>query len=245
MAADPGSVADRLERWRAQGADRVDPVAFSRLAALARRAQRHDGAVAQRLQQRVQQLADDYARTLTAATAAVPPATLAAGVSPLRMLLAHIAQAGTCAPTTASTPVTRPSATMDTDTTPLHPAPLPVVEAQATLDEFQQLWSRIRIDSLLRQSQEAISEDAGPLHSSVLLHRAMKLMRDISPAYLQHFLAYSDALSWLEQLQAGGNAAGAEPGRTSAARKATRTATPRRRKSPAAAADQITDEPAP
>ena len=36
MAADPCSVAERLERWRAQGADRVDPVAFSRLAALAR-----------------------------------------------------------------------------------------------------------------------------------------------------------------------------------------------------------------
>lgn len=244
MAADPGSVAERLERWRAQGADRVDPVAFSRLAALARRAQRHDGVVAQHLQQRVQQLADDYARTLAAATAAVPPATVAAGVSPLRTLLAHIAQAGACTPAAASTPVTPPSATMSTDTAPLHPAPLPVVEAQATLDEFQQLWSRIRIDSLLRQSQEAISEDAGPLHSSVLLHRAMKLMREISPAYLQHFLAYSDALSWLEQLQAGGNAARTEPGR-SAARKTTRTAAPRRRKSPAAAADQITDGPAP
>ncbi len=243
MAADPGSVAGRLERWRAQGADRVDPVAFSRLAALARRAQRHDGVVAQHLQQRVQQLADDYSRTLAAATAAVPPATVAAGVSPLRTLLAHIAQAGACTPAAASTPVTPPSATMSTDTAPLHPAPLPVVEAQATLDEFQQLWSRIRIDSLLRQSQEAISEDAGPLHSSVLLHRAMKLMREISPAYLQHFLAYSDALSWLEQLQAGGNAAGTEPGR-SAARKTSRTAAPRRRKSPAAAADQITDGPA-
>lgn len=244
MAADPGSVAERLERWRAQDADRVDPVAFSRLAALARRAQRHDGVVAQHLQQRVQQLADDYARTLAAATAAVPPATVAAGVSPLQTLLAHIAQAGTCTPAATSTPVTLPSATMATDTAPLHPAPLPVVEAQATLDEFQQLWSRIRIDSLLRQSQEAISEDAGPLHSSVLLHRAMKLMREISPAYLQHFLAYSDALSWLEQLQAGSNTAGTEPGR-SAARKTTRTAAPRRRKSPAAAADQITDGPAP
>lgn len=242
MAADSGSLCERLEHWRAQGADRVDPVAFSHLAALARRAQRHNGAVAQRLHQRVQELADAYARTLAAPTA--PRTPVAADNAPLRALLAHIAQAGASAPVPPHVPVTRPGAAMAIGGGAPAAAPsTPATEAQATLDEFQQLWSRIRIDSLLRQSQEAISEDAGPLHSSVLLHRAMKLMRDISPGYLQHFLAYSDALSWLEQLHAGGSAAGAEPARASAARKATRPSTPRRRKSPAA--EKIPDELAP
>ena len=27
-------------------------------------------------------------------------------------------------------------------------------------------------------------------------------MRELSPAYLQHFLAYADALSWLEEFDA-------------------------------------------
>ena len=43
--------------------------------------------------------------------------------------------------------------------------------------------------------------DAGPLNSGVLVHRALGLMRSLSPGYLQHFLAYVDALSWLQQMQ--------------------------------------------
>jgi hypothetical protein len=39
----------------------------------------------------------------------------------------------------------------------------------------------------------------------VLTYRAMALMREVCPDYLQHFVAYTDALSWLEQL--GGSAA--------------------------------------
>src|SRR5690606_13140698 len=57
----------------------------------------------------------------------------------------------------------------------------------AMLDEFQQLWGRIRTDSQLRQSLAAPPDDAGPLHSSTLLHRAMTLMQDVAPGYLQHF----------------------------------------------------------
>ncbi len=70
------------------------------------------------------------------------------------------------------------------------------------LDEFQQLWERIRTDSQLRQSMAAVTEDAGPLHSSALLHRAMTLMQDVAPGYLQHFISYADALSGMEQLRA-------------------------------------------
>jgi hypothetical protein len=34
------------------------------------------------------------------------------------------------------------------------------------------------------------------------VHRALTLMRDTSPEYLQHFMAQVDALMWLEQAQA-------------------------------------------
>jgi len=100
-------------------------------------------------------------------------------------------------------------------------APMPV------LDEFQQLWTRIRIDGLLRQCLDGLPEDAGPLHSSVLTYRAMALMREVCPDYLQHFVAYTDALSWLEQL-CGSTDSGNDTERTAVARKPARS--PRRRK---------------
>ena len=102
-----------------------------------------------------------------------------------------------------------------------HPSP------SVVLDEFQQLWNHLRTDSQLRQSMAAVPEDAGPLHSSALLHRAMTLMQDVSPGYLQHFIAYVDALSCMEQLQVSG-VAGAGTGTPGDTRKA--TAKPRSRK---------------
>jgi hypothetical protein len=46
-------------------------------------------------------------------------------------------------------------------------------------------------------------ENAGPLNSQRLIHRALSLMRELSPAYLQHFMAHVDTLMWMEQAQAG------------------------------------------
>lgn len=238
MPDSPATLQSRLEAWRAQGADRVDPLRFALMAALAQRAASHQGMLRQRLDARLAQLADGYAQRLAAPSISVTPVVDTAP-GRLRGLLEHI---GNAASATLPEPVADPTTAVSA--TSREAAAAPVLEPLAALDEFQQLWGRIRIDSLLRQSQESISEEAGPLHSSVLLHRAMNLMRDISPAYLQHFLAYSDALSWLEQLHAGGSTQAAESGRATTARKVSRTATPRRRKSPAATAEQVADKPA-
>ncbi|MCE7033242.1 DUF2894 domain-containing protein [Lysobacter sp. GX 14042] len=90
-----------------------------------------------------------------------------------------------------------------------------------TLEEFQELWGRIRNDSQVRQSLAAVPEGAGPLHSSTLLHRAMGLMRDASPGYLEHFIAYADALSWMEQLQDGDCDGSGNPAKTRARKRGT------------------------
>lgn len=121
--------------------------------------------------------------------------------SPLRELLDYVE-----ATRDTISPVATAAATNDTWQTSASPS--------SVLDEFQQLWGRIRTDSQLRQSLAAVPEDAGPLHSSALLHRAITLMQDVAPGYLQHFIAYVDALSWMEQLRvsgaldAGGDAGG-------------------------------------
>ena len=201
----------RLAAWRGQGVDRVDPLRFAWMEALARRAAHHDGAVRQRLDARLHELADAYAALLADHVEAMPPRR--ADESPLRQLLAQFDDAprlGTATRAASVAQTGEPSPAIDA-------APMPV------LDEFRQLWSRIRIDGLLRQSLESLSEDAGPLHSSVLICRAMMLMREVSPEYLQHFIAYTDVLTWMES--PGGDADAA-----SAVRKPARAGGGRRKK---------------
>jgi hypothetical protein len=72
------------------------------------------------------------------------------------------------------------------------------------LDDFRKLWSRLRTESQLRQSLEQVPTNAGPLNSGNLVHRSITLMRELSPGYLQQFLAYVDALTWIEQMNNGG-----------------------------------------
>lgn len=80
----------------------------------------------------------------------------------------------------------------------------------AALGEFRQLWSAIRAESRLLQSLQPVPGDAGPLNSTGLVHRSIALMRELSPGYLQQFLAYVDDLAWMEQLAGSSGWAGAE-----------------------------------
>ncbi len=70
------------------------------------------------------------------------------------------------------------------------------------LEYFQGVWSRVSADRQVRQSQEQVHKNAGPLNSNQLVHRALSLMRELSPGYLQQFLSYTDALIWMEQMAA-------------------------------------------
>jgi hypothetical protein len=221
MHTESGDARARLDAWRRQGADRVDPLRFALMAALAHRAARHDGAVRQRLDARLQELAEDYAVLLADPPEAKPPSAYSVDESPLRQLLAQFAGA----PRLDAVPQTTSAvqASEGGEQTPADTTPMPV------LDEFQQLWSRIRIDSLLRQCLDSLSEDAGPLHSSVLTYRAMVLMREVSLGYLQHFVAYTDVLTWMEQL-GGGAVAGGDADGAVGVRKAARAGGGRRKK---------------
>jgi len=185
-----------LDAWCEQGADRVDPLRFGLMRALAKRAQRHDGRVREQLDARLSLLADAYADVV--AKHAPVAARNDDAANPLKSLLELL----NAEPLQYSLPLqgAGSAATQNNDANDTGDAALMPV-----LDEFQQLWSRIRIESLLRQCLDSLPEDAGPLNSSVLTYRAMALMQDISPDYLQHFIAYVDVLTWMEQLS-GSNA---------------------------------------
>lgn len=184
-----------LDAWQASGADRVDPVRFRMLDAFARRAAGHQGHARRVLDERLAQLLAAYAAEVEQANAsdnATSPAVAAerSELSALRDHLARNAQSRS--------------------------ASWPELE---TLDYFRKTWSRLSTDMQLRRSRDQVPTNAGPLNSSSLVHRALSLMREQSPAYLQHFLSYVDALSWLDQMNGSDAPAPKETRRAASAKK--------------------------
>ncbi len=209
MSADSAALT-QLQAWRESGADRCDPPRFELIAALAQRAQRYAGSAREQLDARLSRLTDAYA--LLVAVEVAEPAATTSVESPLQSLLQQL-QAD---PLQYQLPLSTSDAPAgENDSGEGTEAVL-----MPALDEFQQLWSRIRIDSLLRQCLDSLPEDAGPLNSSVLTYRAMALMQELSPEYLQHFIAYVDVLTWMEPVS--GTSTVVEPTRAASKRKASR-----------------------
>lgn len=175
--SDAGTDAQALlQAWREQGADRLDPLGFHLIAALERRATALDGAAREVLQAKLAPLLKAYAQRVAEASASTVTATPTG--SALSELL-HV---------------------LDTPHDDAHAARRAAYPAIPTLDHFRQQWSRLRRASQVRDSLKQVPETTGPLNSSALVHRSMALMSELSPGYLQHFLAYVDDLAWLEQM---------------------------------------------
>jgi hypothetical protein len=170
----------RLDAWREHGADRFDPLRFDLMEALERRAADHEGEARRWLDERLTTLLDAYEVDLER--------------GPRRDQ--SINDAGDDAARTRGSLGALVDHAAAGDGTPKAPS----FAASEMLKEFRKLWSRLRTDSQMRQSLQQVPTNAGPLNSSALVHRAVNLMHDISPGYLQHFLSYVDDLAWLEQM---------------------------------------------
>jgi hypothetical protein len=189
----------RLDDLRARGAGAADPVRLRFIEAMARRAEGFDGAARQVLDTRLAQLIETFQQALATApapaTEGTPPAaarTAAAPTpSPLSELLGRLGHAGAAAQHAAA------------HSLPGTPRPtLAAPPELKALRAFRGTWQRLAADQRLTQALAKVPDNAGPLHSHHLVHRALTLMRDTSPEYLQHFMAQVDALMWLEQAQA-------------------------------------------
>lgn len=193
-----------LDAWRAQGADRLDPVRFRFIDALERRAARYTGEARRILDSRLSQLLDAYASDLKHATAdAIDPRSAVSFDEAARDTLAGLT--GRLAQRHAAADSARV-------------VPYPELEL---LEYFRAVWSGLSTERQLRQSLEQVPGNAGPLNSSSLVHRSLSLMRELSPGYLQQFLAYVDALSWMEQI-GGGVVAERDTSRATSIKKSTR-----------------------
>lgn len=210
--------------WRARGAERFDPVRLHFIETLAKRTAVQRGEARRLLDERLRQLLSAYGEDFGKA---VPQAPAAAARplprSALAELVEHIARQS---PLPEEAPAPSGSA-VPARATSASPAPSAAAAAPAelkTMRYFRGTWSRLSADRRLTQSLAKMPENAGPLNSHHLVHRALILMRDLSPEYLNRFMTYVDTLLWVEQLQA--SQASAPTARAEGARKSGRGKTP-------------------
>lgn len=210
---DPGAM---LDAWRARGDHRVDPVRFHFIEALARRTVAQQGDARRILDDKLARLLVAYGEGVARAEGldgAAAPSEAAARqeAQPQRGALAELVDH-----------IGRVSAHGD------GPAPGDAVASlapsgeQKTLRYFRNTWSRLSAERRVTQSLAKVPENAGPLNSHHLVHRSLTLMRDLSPEYLNRFMAYVDTLLWVDQVNSAGAAsAGASTTRAESAKKTT------------------------
>jgi hypothetical protein len=212
-----------LDRWQEQGADRYHPARFTLIQSMMRRAQTMmEGDAKRLLEQRLCTLVQDYEALISTASVPhqAPPAETplpTASRTALAELLEHLSTR------TGADDSTLPRCSASTLRE--HYPELPI------LDEFRSTLSRTSAVRQVLQSEAQVHENAGPLNSNHLVHRALAMMRDVSPGYLHQFLSYLDALSWVEQLHLSNEVPTKETKRN--ATKAVKRAPSRSKKKPA------------
>ena len=203
-----------IDALRERGAQRVDPVRFRFIESLARRAATHEGAARHVLDNRLTQLLSAYGDDLDKAPSLKGDAEPLAEQAPpsrgaLAELVDHLARQ-------ARDPELRVSAK----------AVSPGVGARAELEAlpyFRRTWSRLSTEQRLAQSLSALPQNAGPLNSHQLVHRALTSMRDLSPEYIERFIPYVDALLWLDLAKESGGREASPVSRADGDRKVGRT----------------------
>lgn len=189
----PADAAEALATLRQQGADRIDPVRFHYLQALAQRAQAQPAPVRRMLDGKLAAALADYrqrsARAPQASNATPEPTHPA---TPLAALLDHIARQNLPALQEGSSDAASNSASDSANFVDRQPD-------LKSLRQFGDSWSKLGASQAVNQALAAAPPNAGPLNSHALMLQALKLMRDTAPDYLVRFLAHADTLLWLEQ----------------------------------------------
>jgi hypothetical protein len=84
---------------------------------------------------------------------------------------------------------------------------------------YRSTWAALGAEQRLRQSSAQVPENAGPLNTQRLLHEALTLMREVSPAYLHRLLSQVEALLWLDPARPPAAAAKKDAARTARERR--------------------------
>jgi hypothetical protein len=146
-----------------------------RISALQQRAVQHSGAARQAIEARLLQLRQASSLANAEDPAVAAPADrlsdrLSDRVSPLAALVAHMARQQ------------------------------PPAGELKTVRDHRGTWAQLGVQQRLTQTLAQVPDNAGPLNTQRLMHQALSLMGETSPAYLQHFMAHVEALLALDQL---------------------------------------------
>ncbi|WP_300442270.1 DUF2894 domain-containing protein [Zoogloea sp.] len=212
-AVDPRVTIDAL---RARGADHLDPVRFRFIEALARRSAAEQGDARRVLDGRLATALDEYTArfdqtqtragdTLACTVAQFPDAAdrldaiyRAGNFRELRQFIASLQDRYRAHPLAELLSHIQQHSPQNVPVNGAGEALKPREELTA-LAYFRNTWSRLKVDQQLARALAQAPENAGPLNSHLLVLQSLKLMRDISPEYLRRFMAYADALLWLDQ----------------------------------------------
>ncbi len=176
-----------LAALRARGAQRFDPIGLHFIATLARRAAHQQGDVRRMLDAKL-------AAALAACGERVNSAAMAADTVVCPVPDAH---PGGRQPRPLADLVQRHLQRRAAQADEGAPGELPALQF------FRDTWARLRVRRQLNLSLAKVPENAGPLHSDRLVLRALQTMQALSPAYLNRYMAYVDALLWLDAAQGG------------------------------------------
>lgn len=231
MQADSGhDLAAAIATLRERGADRLDPSRFRYIEALARRANQHHGALRDMLDQRLAHALAIYETRYEAARSELdttvpalaqqyPQAAQAlhrlhadGDARAVRLLAARLAAQAHSGPLADlvrhidGQSMTREPVGVQAGDAAVPSDAAPMAELK-TVQRFRDTWTRLRVDNQLTRSQEKIPENPGPLNSHLLVLRSLRRMQEVSPAYLERFMAHVDGLLWLEHAGLRGPAA--------------------------------------
>lgn len=205
------AVLKALAAMEASGADRFDPVRFRYIQAMAQKSLQQSSAVAALLVEKANQALQAYESrrgeqsaqitSLMEETASQQPAQSermtklfeAGDISAVKRLAQRQQTPDNADSFSALTQ--RLQATADTGST------LPGDSQELkSVRYFRDALQRQHADRLVSHALRDAPEDAGPLNPQKLALQSLAIMRDISPAYLGHFVSYLDTLFWLEKV---------------------------------------------
>lgn len=208
-----------LDALRQQGAQRHDPVRFHQLEALARRLPQAAPDLRPLLQTKLhtalQQCAQRLSQAQAAARAQVDshihqhPALSAERRAELQRLCAEgdvhtlrrLTAPGAPARDAAARPLARLNQHLQHITTPPLGAGVGPRPELKSVQRFRLVWAQWQADQQVNQAIVQRPGNAGPLNSHLLVVRSLARMRELSPDYLQRFMAHLDTLLWLDQAQ--------------------------------------------
>jgi hypothetical protein len=176
-----------VDALRQQGAQQFDPVRFHYITALARRAGAYQGSVRRVLDAKLEAAAvtlrmrlEQSQRDSTAGAVTAQPSAVTHHET-LGDLVLHLAQH---APDRAES---------------LLDAPVARRPELKSVRYFRNTWSKLSVERQVNQALGQAPKNGGPINSHVVALRALAVMRDTSPDYLNRFMSYMDTLLCLEQ----------------------------------------------